>query len=182
MNKILMNEIFLLFFFIFIIFLLYCGCLVSQKEKFCSAYPLEMNKNKEISDGNVLPNTSLHAIIPETCNRIPLLSKGLSPLSLVKEQKYPFEQLANKSGIFTFMIPEFKYDGIWSRKTNDCCWTLSSPYSSNLYFPENIKTYGSNQLSPIPEKSMFGKTIIQPPECAGLWPIYTPPIIINNDC
>lgn len=112
-------------------------------------------------------------------------SKELEP----KDNIYDFEEKNNQYRLvpksdfrnkfkFNFKIPDLKFDGIYSRikENGKCKWSLCD---------ENIPDFfGTNKLSPIPEKSLFGKIIIEPPECAGFENGYSPLTyyIPNNDC
>lgn len=100
------------------------------------------------------------------CNNVPNFPDGIEPKkNIVTVENFPVdpsERLADEKGKYTFRIPELKYDGIYSRKldkNNKCCWSLNK---SN-----EPLTYGTNSFFHVPEKSMFGKTVIEPPECQG---------------
>ena len=145
--------------------------------------PLGMTRYRNVADGECCDVWPAGPIVPATCNRIPEFPEGMTPNRDIPDEakipEAPFERLAPKDGKFTFVIPELKYDGIWSRRTNpgdraQCCWTLCDPGV--------LKTYGNNKLTPLPECSMFGKTIVKPPDCAGLWPNSPPPITLVYDC
>ena len=123
-------------------------------------------------------NTNI-PLIPASCNRVPNYPNGLEPkatsLNITEYHEVPFNRLAPKNGEYTFVIPELKYDGIYSRQMdndNKCCWTLT---------PNKPETYGTNNYLHIPNNSMYNKTIIDPPECAG-YPTGYPPKIYLNDC
>lgn len=146
-------------------------------------FPLGMTRYRSVADGECCDVWPTGPIVLATCNRVPVFPIGMTPFRDVPDEakitEYPFDDLAPKDGKFTFVIPELKYDGIWSRRDDPdngsrCCWSLEKS--------GNLKTYGNNKLSPIPKLSMFGKTIVQPPECAGLWPKSDPPITLVYDC
>lgn len=164
----------------------------SEEESFENQEPTEgnpfgctlgMNRYKNVKDSECCDVWPAGEIIPTTCNRTPLSPVGLEPLRTLPDEtvapEKPFERLAPKEGKFTFLIPELRYDGIWTKRADpsdptQCCWTLA---------PTNeLKTYGASHLSRIPKCSMFGKTIISPPECAGLWPHSNPPETLIYDC
>lgn len=168
--------------------LLFLGKYFQNEERFENQEPTEgnpfgctlgMNRYKTVADGECCDVQPVGRIIPATCNRIPNFPLGLTPTSDIpddaKMPEAPFDQLTTREGKYTFVIPELKYDGIWSQKVdgNKCCWTMENT--------EKIKTYGANKLSPNPP-TLFGKTIIEPPECAGLWPPYKPPITYIYNC
>jgi hypothetical protein len=149
------------------------------------AHLLGMNRYREVKDGECCDVWPAGPIVPATCNRVPLYPDGLEPTRDIPDEvaipEAPFDNLAPKDGKFTFGIPELRYDGIWTKKANpgdpaQCCWTLAPPKNCEL------KTYGASHLSRIPKCSMFGKTIVEPPECAGLWPGGPPPITLIYDC
>lgn len=118
-------------------------------------------------------------LIPASCNRVPNYPLGLEPkltyLNSIEIPEVPFNRLASKNGEYTFIIPELKYDGIYSRhinKNNECCWSVT---------PNTPETYGTNNYLHVPDKSMYNKTIISPPECAG-YPTGYSHKIYSNDC
>jgi hypothetical protein len=118
-------------------------------------------------------------LITEGCNNVPNYPRGLEPkANTVDDVRYPevpFHRLAPKSGKYTFVIPELKYDGIYSRKldnSNRCCWSNK---------PNKPETYGANNLLHVPDKSFNGKTIVEPPECEG-YPTGYPPHYYIYDC
>jgi hypothetical protein len=172
-----------------LVFLLFGGFMVKNKSIFSGLnqesfendenpfkIPLGMSRYKNYEDGEFCDVKQCGPIISATCNRVPIFPKGLRPLKNIMEYSEDLnnsERLAPKEGQFTFIIPEFKYDGIWSQ-TDKCCWSLNNN--------NKISTYGNNKLSPIPEESMFGRTIIEPPECEGLWPSSKQPITFIYDC
>jgi hypothetical protein len=149
------------------------------------AEALEGSGSNPLCSGKDVPPAG--PIVSATCNRIPLEKVGMTPVSCqgpdydIKEP--PFPAPTKDKGQYTFCIPQWKYDGVWSREmdpTNpsQCCWTLQDqPKECGPY-----KTYGGEHLSRTPQCSMYGKTIISPPECAGLWPDYKPPITYIYDC
>lgn len=111
-------------------------------------------------------------LITVGCNNIPNFPKGLEPkVNKINNVKYPkvaFNRLAPKNGRFTFIIPELKYDGIYSRKldrNNRCCWSTK---------PNNPETYGSDNLFHVPKESLYGRTVFEPPECTGFSTGYSP--------
>lgn len=117
-------------------------------------------------------------VIGSSCNKIPVFPKGLEPNETIDqvERKKIFNKLVPKNGKYTFMIPELKYDGIFSRNldgNNKCCWSLKPTK------PTEQKTYGVNNYFHIPKEELIGKTIIEEPECAGMETGY-PPIICSN--
>lgn len=166
-----------------------CKC---EQEGFVNEEPTEgnpfgctlgMNRYKYVKDGECCDVWPVGDIVPASCNRVPLFPEGMEPIrdipDSVKIPEAPFEQLVPKTGKFTFVIPELRYDGIWTQRgdpsdPSKCCWTLN-PKSE-------LKTYGGDHLSPTPEKSLYGKTVIEPPECAGLWPVSNPPVTLVYDC
>jgi hypothetical protein len=176
-----------------IIVLLLLGSLITQskKEKFTNEepkknnpfpIPLGMNRYKSVKDGECCDVWPVGDIISATCNRLPVFPRGLTPNKVIPD-KIPenkseiVDDIVDREGTYTFKIPELKYDGIWSQKdgkNGKCCWSLKS----NKLFG----TYGGDKLSPVPECSLFGKTIISPPECAGLSKTYEPPITFVYDC
>jgi hypothetical protein len=157
----------------------------TKKEGNPFCIPLGMCRYKNITDGDCCDVTPAGPIIPATCNRIPDEPQGLSPCRNISDDatspEAPFDNLTCPEGKYTFLIPELRYDGIWTKRENDldptkCCWTLYPPYG------DEMKTYGANKLSPAPDCSLFGKTIVEPPECDGLWPPPTHPITFVYDC
>lgn len=118
-------------------------------------------------------------LITEGCNNVPNYPKGLEPkinkIHSIGYPQKPFNTLVPKKGKYTFFIPELKYDGIYSRKlnnTNKCCWSNVS---------NTKETYGTNNFLHIPEKELYGKTVIEPPECQG-YPTGYPPHYYIYDC
>jgi hypothetical protein len=154
-----------------------------DKDKDCEKM-VEQSRYKYMPDGeccDVWPVNG-HGLYSLNCNRVPGFPLGLEPIKTLYSSEseippVPFEKLAPKDGKFTFVIPELKYDGIWSKKNNPegCCWTMAGKNSI-------AGTYGGRHLSRIPKHSMFEKTIISPPECLGLWPATPPPQIFAYDC
>ena len=113
------------------------------------------------------------------CNNVPNFPKGIEPkANTIIDPGYPevpFNRLAPKFGNYTFVIPELKYDGIYSRKldmNNKCCWTTK---------PNKLETYGANVLFHVPKESLCGRTICEPPECDG-YPTGDSPHLYLNDC
>ena len=112
------------------------------------------------------------------CNNVPNYPKGLEPKKNIfnsNNLEVPFHRLAPKYGKYTFIIPELKYDGIYSRKLDKekkCCWSNT---------PNKSETYGADNLFHIPDKSFNGKTIVEPPECEG-YPTGYPPHYYIDDC
>ena len=118
-------------------------------------------------------------LVTSSCNNVPNFPRGLEPkpniINNVDYQEVPFNRLAPKFGNYTFIIPELKYDGIYSRKldrNNKCCWTIK---------PNKPETYGTNVFFHVPKESLYDRTIFSPPECAG-YPTGYPPIAYLNDC
>jgi len=118
-------------------------------------------------------------LVTASCNNVPNFPKGLEPkANTINDTEYPevpFNRLAPKTGNYTFIIPELKYDGIYSRKldrNNKCCWSTK---------PNKPETYGANVVFHVPEKSFCGRTICEPPECQD-YPTGYPPIAYLNDC
>lgn len=52
---------------------------------------------------------------------------------------------------YTFRIPQLKYDGIFENDKTSC--------------GSGLKTYSGDTFFHIPKKSLFGKVIVEPPEC-----------------
>lgn len=131
---------------------------------------------KNNSDINVCKSNI--PLIPVDCNKVPNYPKHLEPKETnINNNNYlevPFSRLAPKFGKYTFMIPELKYDGIYSRKldNNKYYWSKTS---------NKFETYGSNNLLHKPIKSLNGKTIIEPPECEG-YLSGNPPNYYIDDC
>ena len=95
-------------------------CLVQVKENFMELKEFEpplkipgtcMEKND--CDGDI-------PVISSSCNKVPNFPPGLLPkntkLNSEEYSEIPFNRLAPKNGNYTFVIPELKYDGIYSRK------------------------------------------------------------------
>jgi hypothetical protein len=129
-------------------------------------------KDTDNCDGDIPLN-------PVGCNNVPGFPKGLEPkantVNNVEYPEVPFNRLAPKSGNYTFIIPELKYDGIYSRRldrNNKCCWTTE---------PNKPETYGANVLFHVPKKSFLGRTLYSFPECEG-YPTGYPPRILIEDC
>ena len=140
-------------------------------------------------------------LINSSCNKVPNFPNGLEPKpTQLNQSEYfnqPFHRLADKEGRFTFKIPELKYDGIYSKSVhnNECCWSSNSlgssgssnslgssgssisSWSTTSKNPPN--TYGADNFLHVP-LSLHGKTIIEPPECAGYPPGYSPYVYLNN--
>ena len=101
-------------------------------------------------------------LVPLQCNRVPNTNPYVEPELKYSDENPNFYQLTPKEGRFTFVIPELKYDGIFSKK--NCCWDLQG----------NVpKTYGVDKMLHS-RKNLFGKTIIQSPECLGYATGYKP--------
>lgn len=134
---------------------------LKTKENFLSLTKLEkLLYIRQPHDINIC-NTDIPLVKLE-CNRVPNHPTGFEPeINIGKmEVEEPFHRLAPKSGKYTFIIPELKYDGIYSRnvnKNNKCCWSLKSN-SKN-------ETYGSDNFFHTPEKQLCGRTICEKPEC-----------------
>jgi len=144
--------------------------------------PLGMSRDRQIPDGVACGVGPAGPIVPIACDKVPGWQPGMYPktYNVSGPEAPPFEPLVPKKGRFTFIKPELRYDGIWSMKTDPncktkCCWSLDDRTCG-------VSTYGGDHLSPAPECSMFGKTIVEPAECAGLWPITPAPITYIYDC
>lgn len=166
------------YFLIFVLIVLIVSYFIGyNKEHFMNLDELETpfnNTLKQMDDckGDI-------PLINSSCNKVPNFPRGLEPVptKLNQDESFnqPFNRLADKKGKFTFQIPELKYDGIYSKSVsnNECCWSLKSK--------NKVNTYGTDNFLHIPEKSLYGKTIIEPAECAGFPPGF-PPCIYRNDC
>ena len=100
-----------------------------------------------------------------TCNNPPNMAPGLKPkVIIVPKPEKSLDNLAPISGKYEFRIPELKYDGIYSLKKN-CKWSLC---------PNKSDTYATNNYFHVPNKSLLGKVIVEPPECMG-YKCYNPP-------
>lgn len=86
-----------------------------------------------------------------------------------------FEQLTEKTGKYRFKIPELLYDGIWKKDNKE--WVLPIPTDCQVK-----GTYGADKLSPIAERCLFGQTIVDPAECAGLVYPSPPPLTYVYNC
>ena len=91
------------------------------------------------------------------------------------KEKGSFEQLAEKDGKYRFKIPELLYDGIWKQDNKE--WVLPIPTDCQVK-----GSYGANKLSPMAERCLFGQTIVDPAECAGLVYPSPPPLTYMYDC
>lgn len=154
----------------------------------CSTIPeaLEAEGSRPLCIGKDPPPAG--PIVPVSCNRIPLWKPGVEPKPChdpIEQDiaEAPFPALTPSTGQFAFCIPQWKFDGIWTKNTNPenptrCCWSLESkPTECGPYH-----SYAGEHLSRVPECSLYGKTVISPPECAGLWPSSKPPITYVYDC
>jgi len=111
-------------------------------------------------------------LITSGCNNVPNFPRGLEPkINKINSIEYPeasFNQLASEKGKYMFIIPELKYDGIYSRKldrNNSCCWSTK---------PNKPETYGTDNFFHVAEKYLCGITVCEPPECAGFSTGYQP--------
>ena len=130
----------------YIIILLIISCIIlifnKNKETF-NNYPYKYDKCLIEKCDLDIP------LIKLECNSVPNFPKNLEPNHkniYGKLVETPFERLAPKEGKYTFMIPEFKYDGIYYNKNigfDKCCWSLD---------PNHLETYGTDNLLHIPEK------------------------------
>ena len=118
-------------------------------------------------------------LLSSSCNKVPNYPSGLEPepssLNNIEYPEVPFNRLAPKDGKYTFVIPELKYDGIYSIRldnNNNCFWSMK---------PNKPETYGTDKYFHIPDESLYGKTIVSPPECSG-YPTGFSPIIYLDDC
>ena len=138
----------------------------TKKEDFCTA---EQNLKAECSQEIPIP------ILKASCNNVPVFPKGLEPKEEGNELPLlnKFCPLIPEYGKYRFIIPELKYDGIYSRKIlgGKCCWSL---------FGNRPNTYGANKFFHIPKKKLLGKTAIQPPECSWAWYSHQKPLIIKS--
>jgi hypothetical protein len=132
----------------------------------------ECNWNNNICDKDI-------PLITTSCNNVPGFPKGLEPkptmINQIEYPEVPFNRLASKSGKYTFVIPELKYDGIYSRKinsNNECYWTTSSN--------NNKETYGTDKYFHIPDKNLYGITVFSPLECEKYYTGYPQDIYLNN--
>lgn len=90
------------------------------------------------------------------CNTVPNFPRGLRPNQVVTSNcNDNFDGLTPEKGKYTFKIPEFKYDGIYSKEK--CGWSLSC---------KKPNTYSTNKLFHTPSKCLFSKTIIDKNECS----------------
>ena len=125
-------------------------------EEPCKGNPFQnllgMTRYKYVKDGECCDVWPVGKINTITCEKPPLFPEALDPKeNKVQPEDDPFHALAPKSGYFTFAIPELKFDGIWSRKENSCNWSTCNP--------EKMDTYGADNLSRTPMKSLYGKVI-----------------------
>lgn len=135
--------------------------LTTNKENFINEEPcknnpfqnlLGMNRYKNVADGECCDVYPVGKINTITCEKPPLFPNAFDPKeNEVQLTDDPFYSLAPKSGYFTFAIPELKFDGIWSRKKNSCNWSTNNS--------DKIDTYGSDNLSRTPIKSLYGNII-----------------------
>ena len=135
---------------------------IKTKENFLSLTELEKPLHiRQPQDINMC-NTDI-PLVELGCNRVPNQPRGLEPETNIRtlEVEAPFHRLAPKSGKYTFIIPELKYDGIYSRninKHNKCCWSLKSNRKN--------ETYGCDNFFHTPEKQLCGGTVCSKPVCA----------------
>ena len=169
---------------IIVISLIYYITLSRKKEEFIGFIeldklekPLAINNECNWKNNNVCDKDI--PLITVSNNNIPGFPKGLEPkpnmINQIEYPEIPFNRLASKSGKYTFIIPELKYDGIYSRKinsNNECCWTTKS---------NKIETYGTDKYFHIPDKKLYGITVNSPLECQGYSTGYLPDIYLN-DC
>lgn len=135
--------------YLFLLILLFLLCIIlifnKNKETF-NNYPY----NYDNSNKCLVENCNLDVpLMKLECNNVPNFPTNLEPNRKNNNDTLiepPFNRLAPKDGKYTFMIPELKYDGIYSKKNiggNKCCWSLQ---------PNHLETYGTNNLLHIPEK------------------------------
>lgn len=149
-NRITRKKYFLIFImkiYLIALLILLIMYFIPRQESFECINENKLDKPKDIP---------LHSV---NCNKIPNYPNSLEPnTNIIEYPEVPFERLAQKNGNYTFIIPELKYDGIYSRKIidNKCVWTTESNVPD---------TYGTDSFLHIPEKSI--KTISYP-ECSML--------------
>jgi len=154
-------------------------------ETFCSKTKNPFHNEEKCEGIKTCEKIQVPIISSSCCNNIPVYPKELEP----KDNIYDFKKKNNQYRLvpksdfrnkfkFNFKIPDLKFDGIYSRikENGKCKWSLCDKNTPDFF--------GTNKLSPIPEKSLFDKIIIEPPECAGFESGYSPLTyyIPNNDC